>query len=36
MYSPFRDQDGRPKELASVTWEDLAQLREAEEGFALE
>ena len=36
MFSPFRDDSGTPKELADVTFADLAQLRDYEEGFALE
>ncbi len=36
MYHPFRDQQGQPKELEEVTYADLAQLKELEEGFALE
>ena len=36
MFSPFRTPDGAPKALADVTWDDLAQLRDMEEGFALE
>lgn len=36
MFSPFRFEDGRPKALTEVTWDDLAQLKDAEEGFALE
>ena len=36
MFSPFRDDQGRPKAIANVTWEDLSQLSELEEGFALE
>lgn len=36
MYSPFRDDQGKPKELEEVTYADLAQLKELEEGFALE
>lgn len=36
MFSPFRDDQGRPKAIADVTWEDLSQLSELEEGFALE
>lgn len=36
MYSPFRDESGSPKALADVCWEDLEQLKDAEEGFALE
>lgn len=35
-FSPFRDAQGAPKALADVTWADLAQLRDADEGFALE
>ena len=36
MFSPFRDKDGRPKALPDVTWDDLAQLKEMDEGFVLE
>ncbi len=36
MYSPFRDGQGKPKQLEEVTYADLAQLKELEEGFALE
>ena len=36
MFSPFRDEQGRPKAIGDVTWEDLAQLSDLEEGFALE
>lgn len=36
MYSPFRDSDGHSKDVDDVTYEDLAQLRELDEGFALE
>ena len=36
MYSPFRDEQGRPKGIEAVTWDDLAQLADKEEGFALE
>ncbi len=36
MYHPFRDQQGQPKELEEVTYADLAQLKELDEGFALE
>lgn len=36
MYSPFRNEQGQPKELDEVTYADLAQLKELEEGFALE
>lgn len=36
MFSPFHDAGEAPKELAEVRWEDLSQLRDAEEGFALE
>ena len=36
MFSPFRDKDGRPKILPDVTWEDLAQLKDMDEGFVLE
>ena len=36
MFSPFRDADGTPKALAEVTWEDLSQLADLDEGFVLE
>lgn len=36
MFSPFRAEDGSPKPLAQVAWDDLAQLKELDEGFALE
>lgn len=36
MFSPFRDADGTPKALAEVTWEDLPQLADLDEGFVLE
>ncbi|MGI6230324.1 MAG: ATP-binding protein [Tractidigestivibacter sp.] len=36
MYSPFQDEQGRPKTLEEVTWDDLSQLADLEEGFALE
>ncbi|WP_455138248.1 AlbA family DNA-binding domain-containing protein [Thermophilibacter sp.] len=36
MFSPFRDAGGAPKGLAEVTWDDLAQLRDYDEGFVLE
>lgn len=36
MYSPFRNAQGQPKELDEVTYADLAQLKDLEEGFALE
>ena len=36
MFSPFKDDQGRPKTLAEVTWADLDQLRDLEEGYALE
>lgn len=36
MFSPFRDANGAPKGLAEVTWEDLTQLAELDEGFVLE
>ncbi len=36
MYSPFRDGQGKPKALEEVAYADLAQLKELEEGFALE
>lgn len=36
MFSPFRTASGKPKTLAQVTWDDLAQLADLDEGFALE
>ena len=36
MYSPFLDEQGRPKTLDEVTFQDLGQLSEIEEGFVLE
>ena len=36
MFSPFRAEDGSPKPLAQVAWGDLIQLKELDEGFALE
>ncbi len=36
MYHPFRNPQGQPKGLDELTYEDLAQLKELEEGFALE
>ena len=36
MFSPFTDEQGTPKALSDVTYADLDQLRELEEGFALE
>ena len=36
MFSPFRDASGTPKGLAEVTWDDLSQLAELDEGFVLE
>ena len=36
MFSPFRDADGRPKALPDVTWDDLAQLTDMDEGYVLE
>ena len=36
MFSPFKDENGTPKGLADVTWEDLSQLAEYDEGFVLE
>ena len=36
MFSPFKDADGTPKALAEVTWEDLSQLADLDEGFVLE
>ena len=36
MFSPFRDAQGNPKQLADVTYADLDQLRDLDEGYALE
>lgn len=36
MFSPFRDAQGNPKRLADVTYADLDQLRDLDEGYALE
>lgn len=36
MFSPFRSEQGAPKALAEVTWADLAQLADLDEGYALE
>ena len=35
-FSPFRDEHGVPKELADVTYDDLAQLVGMDEGYVLE
>lgn len=36
MYSPFRNEQGQPKDLADVAYEDLSQLADLEEGYVLE
>lgn len=36
MFSPFRTASGKPKALAEVAWDDLVQLADLDEGFALE
>lgn len=36
MYSPFRNEQGQPKDLDSVEYADLAQLADLDEGFVLE
>ena len=36
MYSPFRNEQGQPKDLADVTYADLSQLADLEEGYVLE
>lgn len=36
MFSPFRSDQGTPKAISEVDYADLAQLRDLEEGFALE
>ena len=36
MFSPFRDANGTPKSLSEVTWDDLSQLTDLDEGYVLE
>ena len=36
MFSPFRDARGNPKDLPEITYEDLAQLADMDEGYVLE
>ena len=36
MYSPFHNEQGQPKDLAEVTYADLSQLADLDEGFVLE
>ena len=36
MFSPFKDAQGNPKALVDVTYDDLEQLKEIEEGYVLE
>ncbi|WP_308616436.1 ATP-binding protein [uncultured Enorma sp.] len=36
MFSPFQDEQGAPKGLATVTYTDLAQLSDLDEGYVLE
>lgn len=36
MYSPFHNEQGQPKELSEVTYADLSQLADLDEGFVLE
>lgn len=36
MYSPFKDAHGRPKGLWDISYEDLLQLADLDEGFVLE
>lgn len=36
MFSPFKDEHGRPKGLAEVTYADLGQLADMDEGYVLE
>lgn len=36
MYGPFRDDEGKPKGIGDIQWGDFAQLRDVDEGFALE
>lgn len=35
-FSPFTDDQGNPKDLANVTFADLAQLADMDEGYVLE
>lgn len=35
-FSPFRDGRGSPKDLVDVTWDDLSQLADLDEGYVLE
>lgn len=35
-FSPFRDEHGSPKDLVDVTWDDLSQLADLDEGYVLE
>ncbi len=36
MFSPFRDAKGEPKGIADITYEDLGQLADMDEGYVLE
>lgn len=36
MFSPIKDEQGHPKGIADITYADLDQLRELDEGYALE
>ena len=36
MFSPFRDDRGRPLGLHEITYADLAQLADMDEGYVLE
>ena len=36
MFSPIHDDQGRPKAIADIAYADLEQLRELDEGYALE
>ena len=36
MYSPFRDEQGHPKALADLVYDDLDQLADLDEGYVLE
>jgi hypothetical protein len=36
MFNPFRDRQGSPKPLSAITYSDLAQLADYDEGFVLE
>ena len=36
MFNPFRDEENRPLDFADITFADLAQLRDMDEGYVLE